>query len=48
MVYPMSGTADGTRGDHGLLAPPFIADASVIDTIVEWLGEAIEAATRGV
>ena len=47
MVYPMSGAADGVRGDHVLLAPPFIVDAPVLDTIVERLGEAIEAATRG-
>jgi adenosylmethionine-8-amino-7-oxononanoate aminotransferase len=45
MVYPMGGTADGTRGDHVLLAPPFIVDASVVDAIVERLGEAIDAAT---
>ena len=25
MVYPMGGTVDGRRGDHVLLAPPFIA-----------------------
>lgn len=24
MVYPMGGTIDGQRGDHVLLAPPFI------------------------
>jgi adenosylmethionine-8-amino-7-oxononanoate aminotransferase len=47
MVYPMGGTADGVRGDHVLLAPPFIVDAPVIDTIVERLSEAIDAATRG-
>jgi adenosylmethionine-8-amino-7-oxononanoate aminotransferase len=45
MVYPTGGTVDGARGDHVLLAPPFIVDASVIDTIVERLGDAIEAAT---
>jgi adenosylmethionine-8-amino-7-oxononanoate aminotransferase len=45
MVYPMGGTADGTRGDHVLLAPPFIVDASIVDAIVERLGEAIDAAT---
>jgi adenosylmethionine-8-amino-7-oxononanoate aminotransferase len=44
MVYPMGGTIDGARGDHVLLAPPFIADGAVIDTIVERLGEAIDAA----
>jgi adenosylmethionine-8-amino-7-oxononanoate aminotransferase len=45
MVYPMGGTVDGTRGDHVLLAPPFIIDAAVLDTTVERLGEAIDAAT---
>jgi adenosylmethionine-8-amino-7-oxononanoate aminotransferase len=44
MVYPMGGTIDGVRGDHVLLAPPFIAAASDIDTIVERLGEAVDAA----
>jgi hypothetical protein len=43
MVYPMGGTIDGGRGDHVLLAPPFIADAAAIDTIVERLGDAIDA-----
>jgi adenosylmethionine-8-amino-7-oxononanoate aminotransferase len=45
MVYPTGGTVDGTRGDHVLLAPPFIVDATTIETIVERLGEAIDAAT---
>ena len=45
MVYPMGGTVDGTRGDHVLLAPPFIIDADAIEKIVERLGEAIDAAT---
>jgi hypothetical protein len=44
MVYPMGGTADGTRGDHVLLAPPFIVDSAAIDAIVERLGDAIDAA----
>jgi adenosylmethionine-8-amino-7-oxononanoate aminotransferase len=44
MVYPMGGTVDGTRGDHVLLAPPFIIDSAAIDTIVERLGDAIDAA----
>jgi 4-aminobutyrate aminotransferase-like enzyme len=35
MVYPMGGTADGERGDHVLLAPPFIADGAAVDTIVD-------------
>jgi hypothetical protein len=44
MVYPMGGTMDGTRGDHVLLAPPFIIDSGAVDTIVERLGDAIDAA----
>lgn len=44
MVYPMGGTADGIRGDHVLLAPPFIIDSDAIDTIVERLGESIDVA----
>ncbi len=34
MVYPMGGTVDGRRGDHVLLAPPFIVSAQEIDDIV--------------
>ena len=47
MIYPTGGTVDGERGDHVLLAPPFIIDAPLVDTIVERLGEAIDAATMG-
>jgi adenosylmethionine-8-amino-7-oxononanoate aminotransferase len=43
MVYPMGGTIDGARGDHVLIAPPFIADEALIGTIVERLGEAVDA-----
>ncbi len=45
MVYPMGGTVDGVAGDHVLLAPPFIIDEPLVDTIVERLGDAIDAAT---
>jgi adenosylmethionine-8-amino-7-oxononanoate aminotransferase len=44
MVYPSGGTADGTAGDHVLLAPPFIIDAATIDIVVERLGDAVDAA----
>jgi adenosylmethionine-8-amino-7-oxononanoate aminotransferase len=44
MVYPAGGTIDGARGDHVLLAPPFIVDSQQIDTIVERLGDAVDAA----
>ena len=47
MVYPMGGTIDGNRGDHVLIAPPFVVDALTIDTIVERLGDAIDAAVDG-
>ncbi len=47
IVYPSGGGADGARGDHVLVAPPFIVDAAIIDTIVERLGEAVEAAVAG-
>jgi adenosylmethionine-8-amino-7-oxononanoate aminotransferase len=43
LVYPMGGTVDGRVGDHILLAPPFTSDAATIDTIVERLGEALDA-----
>ncbi len=48
MAYPMGGTIDGARGDHVLLAPPFIVDALAIDAIVERLGEAVDAAVASV
>lgn len=44
MVYPMGSTIDGVKGDHVLLAPPFIVDAQDVDRIVERLGDAIDAA----
>ncbi|KUY64584.1 hypothetical protein WI25_28265 [Burkholderia cepacia] len=44
MVYPMGGTIDGVHGDHILVAPPFICTAQQIDTIVERLSGAIDAA----
>jgi adenosylmethionine-8-amino-7-oxononanoate aminotransferase len=43
-IYPMGGTIDGRRGDHAVIAPPYIATASDIDTIVERLGDAVDAA----
>ncbi len=47
MVYPMGGTIDGRRGDHVLLAPPFIVTPQQVDRIVELLGEAVDAALPG-
>jgi adenosylmethionine-8-amino-7-oxononanoate aminotransferase len=42
-TYPMGGTIDGRQGDHVILAPPYIATAADIDTIVERLGDAVDA-----
>ena len=44
MVYPMGGTIDGQRGDHVLLAPPFIVTPEQIGDIVDRLGSAIDDA----
>jgi adenosylmethionine-8-amino-7-oxononanoate aminotransferase len=44
MVYPMGGTIDGARGDHVLVAPPFIVNEAQVDLIVERLGDAVDAA----
>ncbi len=46
-IYPMGGTIDGRRGDHVVIAPPYIATAAEIDAIVEHLGDAVDAAVAG-
>ena len=48
MVYPMGGAIDGVKGDHILLAPPFIIGPSEVDMIVERLDASLEAALAGV
>ena len=47
MCYPMGGTLDGARGDHVLLAPPFIAEETQLDECVEKLARALAAALVG-
>lgn len=47
MVYPMGGTIDGRRGDHVLVAPPFIIDRGQIGEIVDKLGDSVDAALAG-
>jgi adenosylmethionine-8-amino-7-oxononanoate aminotransferase len=44
MTYPMPGTIDGRRGDHILLAPPFIVEESHLELIGERLHTALDAA----
>ena len=46
-IYPMGGTIDGVQGDHVIVAPPYIVTASEIDTIVDRLGAAVDAALSG-
>jgi len=41
LVYPMGGTVDGVRGDHALLAPPFICTSENIDQIVERFAQSV-------
>ncbi|WP_417523627.1 aspartate aminotransferase family protein [Marinovum sp.] len=43
ICYPMSGTLDGQRGDHVLLAPPFIIEEAQLDELVDKLDRAIAA-----
>jgi adenosylmethionine-8-amino-7-oxononanoate aminotransferase len=44
LCYPMGGTIDGRRGDHVLLAPPFIVTDDELEAIVLRLEQAIAAA----
>ncbi|MCT8327946.1 aspartate aminotransferase family protein [Albidovulum sediminis] len=47
ICYPMGGTIDGQRGDHILLAPPFIIEDTQIDELVSKLSGAIRQAVAG-
>ncbi len=44
MCYPMGGTIDGRKGDHLLLAPPFIVSDTELSAIVDRLGDAVDKA----
>ncbi len=43
ICYPMGGTVDGVRGDHVLLAPPFISTPDHLGEVAEKLTAAIDA-----
>jgi adenosylmethionine-8-amino-7-oxononanoate aminotransferase len=43
MCYPMGGTIDGSRGDHVMLAPPFIAEEAQLDECVAKLARALDS-----
>jgi len=46
LVQPGSGCADGVRGDHILICPPFTISKTEADQIVEILGEAFREVGR--
>jgi adenosylmethionine-8-amino-7-oxononanoate aminotransferase len=48
LCYTMGGTIDGSRGDHLLLAPPFVVTRDVQEQIVARLAQAIDAAIESV
>ncbi|HKY95559.1 MAG TPA: aspartate aminotransferase family protein [Kiloniellales bacterium] len=48
LCYPSGGTVDGSKGDHVLLAPPYIVNEEQIGIIVQVIGEAVDAAIAGV
>ncbi|MDA7428037.1 aspartate aminotransferase family protein [Primorskyibacter aestuariivivens] len=41
ICYPMNGTIDGRRGDHVLLAPPFICTEAQIDELIGKLSKSL-------
>ena len=47
ICYPMGGTLDGRRGDHVLLAPPFIIEDTQIEELVGKLEVAVKSAIVG-
>ena len=46
ICYPSGGTADGAKGDHILLAPPFIIDMIQIKDLVGILVDSVEVALK--
>ena len=46
IVYPGGGGADGIRGDHILIAPPFVITKRQIDALVRLLDEAVADIAR--
>jgi adenosylmethionine-8-amino-7-oxononanoate aminotransferase len=42
IVYPGTGTADGTVGDHILLTPPYIITKQNVDELTEALGQSLQ------
>jgi len=47
VCYPTGGCIDGVRGDHVVLAPPFILADAQVDEIVDKLSRSLERAISG-
>lgn len=41
-IYQGGGNVDGKRGDHALLAPPFVIDSGQVDFIVDTMKDALD------
>ena len=48
ICYPMGGTVDGLRGDHVLIAPPYIIRPDEIGELVDKLAWAIDSALTSI
>lgn len=48
MIYPMSGTIDGSNGDHILLAPPFIIYEDHVVQITKRLASVIRSTIKSI
>ncbi len=48
IIYPGTGTIDGRRGDHILIAPPFIITETQVDELVAKFGSALKSALSDV
>ncbi len=46
--YPAGGTVDGVRGDHVLLAPPYIISPTEVEIVVDRLGAAVDEALSSI
>ena len=47
VCYPSGGCIDGVKGDHVVLAPPFILADSQVDEVVDKLAKSLERAING-
>jgi adenosylmethionine-8-amino-7-oxononanoate aminotransferase len=45
-IYQGGGNVDGKRGDHALLAPPFVIDSRQVDFIVDTMKDALDEVTQ--